>query len=156
FGVDLGALELARVVDVDRLPLRKDVERSLAGLAVAVAGVLRAAEREVHLGADRAGVDVGDAGVEVAHGSERLVDVAREDRRGKSVPDAVRDADRLVEVMDADQRRRRAEDLSLGDPHPGLDVTEDRRAVVEALVEAVPGGTPPAGQQLRALVLADV
>src|SRR5262245_38395772 len=66
-GVDLCALELARVVDVDRLPLGEDVERRLARLAVAVAGVLRAAERQVHLGADRAGVDVGDPRLEVAH-----------------------------------------------------------------------------------------
>ena len=61
--VDLRALQLARVVDVDRLPLGEDVERRLAGLAVAVAGVLRAAEREVHLGADRARVDVRDPGL---------------------------------------------------------------------------------------------
>ena len=52
--VDLRALELAGVVDVDRLPLGEDVERGLARLAVAVAGVLRAAERQVHLGAGRA------------------------------------------------------------------------------------------------------
>src|SRR5436309_1630148 len=32
--VDLGALELARVVDVDRLPLGEDVEGGLAGLAM--------------------------------------------------------------------------------------------------------------------------
>ena len=44
--VDLGPLQLAGVVDVDRLPLREDVERRLTRLAVAVAGVLRAAERE--------------------------------------------------------------------------------------------------------------
>src|ERR1035437_6112069 len=47
--VDLGALELARVVDVDRLPLGEDVQRGLPGFAVPVAGVLRAAEREVDL-----------------------------------------------------------------------------------------------------------
>src|SRR4029450_451347 len=55
--VDLGALRVAGIVDVDRLPLREHVERGLARLAVAVAGVLRATEREVNLGADRAGGD---------------------------------------------------------------------------------------------------
>ena len=54
---------LPGVVDVDRLPLGEDVERRLARLAVAVAGLLGAAEREVHLGAGRAGVDVGDPGL---------------------------------------------------------------------------------------------
>ena len=48
-GVDLRALEATGVVDVDRLPLREDVEGGLARLAVAVARVLRAAERQVHL-----------------------------------------------------------------------------------------------------------
>src|SRR5215210_34799 len=65
--VDLGLLELPRVVDVDRLPLCEDVERRLPSFAVAVARVLRAAERQVHLGSDRAGVDVGDPRLEVAH-----------------------------------------------------------------------------------------
>src|SRR5215210_1184238 len=65
--VDLRALELAGVVDVDRLPLREDVERRLARLAVAVAGLLHAAERQVHLRARRARVDVRDPGLKVAH-----------------------------------------------------------------------------------------
>ena len=43
--VDLRALQLAAVVDVDRLPLGEDVEHLRARLAVAVAGGLRAAKR---------------------------------------------------------------------------------------------------------------
>src|SRR5207244_6988228 len=86
-GVDLRLLQPAAVVDVDRLPLGEDVERRLAGLAVAVAGVFRAAEREVHLGAARAGVDVGDPRLEIAHRAERLVHVAREDRGRQAVLD---------------------------------------------------------------------
>src|SRR3954453_10911781 len=96
--VDLGLLEPARVVHVDRLPLGEDVERGLPRLAVAVARLLGAAEGQVHLGARRAGVDVRDAGLEVAHRPEGLVDVAREDRGGEAVLDPVRHADRLVEV----------------------------------------------------------
>src|SRR6185295_19984004 len=41
-GVDLGALQVAAVVDVDGLPLPEHLQRLDAGLAVAVAGVLRA------------------------------------------------------------------------------------------------------------------
>src|SRR6478609_2425990 len=79
-GVDLGLLELARVVDVDRLPLGEEVERGLARLAVPVTRVLDAAEREVHLGPDRARVDVRDPGLQVAHRAEGPVHVLREDR----------------------------------------------------------------------------
>ena len=154
--VDLGLLELPRVVDVDRLPLGEDVERGLARLAVAVAGLLRAAEREMHLGADRARVDVGDARVEVAHRAERRVHVAGEDRRREAEADAVRRrATASSKSLDADQRGRRAEDLLLRDPHLRVDVAEDRRAVVEALVEPVARRDLAAGQQLRALVQAD-
>ena len=60
--------------------------------------------------------------------------------------------DRLLERVDGDQRGRRAEDLLLRDPHLRVDVGEDGRAVVEALaVDAL-----AAGQQLRALALADL
>jgi hypothetical protein len=58
--VNLGPLQPTAEVDVDRLPLRIRVERRVARLAVAVAGLLPAAEREVDLGAGRAGVDVDD------------------------------------------------------------------------------------------------
>src|SRR4029078_5386333 len=58
--VDLGPLQPAAEVDVDRLPLGVRVERDVACLAVAVAGLLPAAERQVDLGTRRARVD-GDA-----------------------------------------------------------------------------------------------
>src|SRR4029450_6977082 len=99
--VDLRTLERARVVDVDRLPLGEHVERGLARLAVPVARLFRTAEGQVHLGPDRARVDVRDPGLEIAHGAERAVDVASEDRRGEPVADPVRDADRLRLVAEA-------------------------------------------------------
>src|SRR5258705_4688902 len=74
--VDLRPLEPARVVDVDRLPLGKDIEGRLPRLAVAVARVLRAAERQVHLGARRARVDVRDPGLQVAHRADRPIYLA--------------------------------------------------------------------------------
>src|SRR5215208_98139 len=150
--VDLRLLQLPRVVDVDRLPLAENVERGLPRLAMAVAGVLRAAEGEMHLGSDRARVHVRDAGDEIAHRTERLVHVASEDRRRQPVADAVRDADRPVEVLDADEGRRRAEDLLLRDSHLRVDVPEERRPIVEAVPEAVARRDLTAGQQLRTLV----
>ena len=112
---------------------------------------------QVHLGADRAGVDVRDAGLEVAHRAEGLVDVAREDRGREAELDrrSRRESPRRS-PRTADQRRRRAEDLLLRDPHLRVDVAEDRRPVEEALVEAVPGRDLAAGEELRALVLADL
>ena len=115
-----------------------------------------AAEGEVHLGADRAGVDVGDPGLEVAHRPERGVHVAREDRGRKAELDPVRDADRLVDVTHADERGRRAEDLLLGDAHLRVDVAEDGRAVEEPLAQSVASCDLAASEELRALVDADL
>src|SRR3954466_8452997 len=53
----------------------------------------------------------------VTDDAESLCDCTREDRRREPVLDPVRDADRLVEVADADQRGRGTEDLLLGDTH---------------------------------------
>src|SRR5689334_13522956 len=71
--VDLCPLEPATEVDVDRLPLGVRVEGGVAGLPVAVPGVLPAAEGQMRLGAGRAGVDVDDPRLEIAHGPERGV-----------------------------------------------------------------------------------
>src|ERR1044071_2581427 len=68
--VDLGPLEVAGVVDVDRLPLGVRLERRMTGFAVAVAGALDAAEREVCFRPDRPGVHVADPSLEVVHGPE--------------------------------------------------------------------------------------
>src|SRR5579862_1783194 len=155
-GVDLRALQAPGVVDVDRLPLREDVERGLARLAVAVARVLRAAEREMHFRTGRAGVDVRDARLKVAHRAERLVHVARKDRRREPVANAVCDAQRLVEVGDFDECGCRPEDLFLRNAHPGIDVAEHRRPVEEPSREIAVRRDLAAGEQLRAFVLADL
>ena len=73
--IDLRFLQLAGVVDVERLPLGEDVEDLRAGFAVAVAGVLCADEWLMHLGTNRRRVDVEDSGLEIAHRGERAVDV---------------------------------------------------------------------------------
>ena len=59
--VDLRALQPARVVDVDGLHLAELLDATGPRLAEAVARVLGAAEGQRDLGADRRGVDVGDA-----------------------------------------------------------------------------------------------
>src|SRR5437867_2504260 len=79
-GVDLRSLQGSGVVDVDRLPLAEDIDPGHARLAVAVAGLLRSAERQMHFRADGRRVHVEDPGVHVAHGQERFVHVARVDR----------------------------------------------------------------------------
>src|SRR4029453_11175217 len=107
--VNLRPLEPAAEVDVDRLPLGERVERSVARLAVAVPGLLPAAEREVGLGSGRAGVDVDDAGLEVAHGPERGVRVAGEDRRREAVTGLVDRGDRALVVVDRHDRQDRPE-----------------------------------------------
>src|SRR5437879_11868701 len=69
--INLCSLQFATVVDVHRLPFRKDIEHLQSSFTVAVAGVLCTAERYMHLSADGAMVDVDDAGddlVDRAHG----------------------------------------------------------------------------------------
>src|SRR5215216_3851572 len=83
--VDLGPLQAAAEVDIDRLPLGERVERGVAGLAVAVAGLLPTAERQVRLGTGGAGIHVHDSGLEIAHRSECRVRVLGEDRGAQAV-----------------------------------------------------------------------
>src|SRR5581483_9838780 len=77
--INLGALEAAAVIHIDRLPLSEELKCAQAGLAVAVAGAARAAEGQLDLRADGAGVDVDDAGRQVAHRGLDGVGIARED-----------------------------------------------------------------------------
>src|SRR5579859_4245231 len=79
--VDLRLLQLVGVIHVDCLPLGVEVNRADAAFAVTVAGGLGAAERKVYLGANSRSIDVGDAGVKVAHRSECLVHVFGVERR---------------------------------------------------------------------------
>jgi len=60
--------------------------------------VFDAAEGQMHFGADGGGVDVGDAGFEVAHGCEGAIDVAGVERGGEAVVDGVGDGDCLFKM----------------------------------------------------------
>ena len=70
--------------DVDRLPLREELDRLVPALAAAEAGVLVAAEGQVRLGEGGVGVDVHHAGLALAGEAHGLVEVAREDRAGEA------------------------------------------------------------------------
>src|SRR5262249_60596210 len=61
--IHLGRAPRARVIDVDRLPLRVELDGGLAHLALADAGRLGAAEWHVSLAPHGRRVDVHDAGL---------------------------------------------------------------------------------------------
>src|SRR6478609_8219854 len=107
----------------------------MASLAVTVAGLLPAAKWEVHLGTGRAGVDVDDPCLEVAHRAERLVDVASEDTRRQAVASLVERKHRRTVVVDRDDRQDGPEDLLLADPVHRADAGEDRGLEEEAVGE---------------------
>ena len=154
--VDLRLLQLAREVDVDRLPLREDVEAGDARLAVAVARVLDAAEGQVHLGADRRGVDVEDARLELPHRRERLVDVLRVDGARQAVRHRVGHPDPFLERGDRNDRRDRSEDLFRRDAHLHVGVGEDGRLVEPPAAQLAGRELLPARHQSGALGLPDL
>src|SRR5438270_10282386 len=83
--INLGALQAAAVVDINRLPFGELIEGHRAGLAMTVAGILYAAEGKLDLGADGWGVDVDDARLHLFHGVEGLAQVVGIDRHRESV-----------------------------------------------------------------------
>src|SRR2546430_1875918 len=87
--------------------------------AMAVAGLLPPAERQVGFGADGGGVHVRDAAVELAHRPEGGVHVPRVERAREPVLHVVVHADGLVERAHPDHGEHRAKDLFLLRPHPG-------------------------------------
>src|SRR2546426_10563122 len=66
-GVDLGSLQLSGEVHVDHFGLRVKIVDLPSALAMPIAGLFHAAERQVGLGADGRSVHVRDPGVELAH-----------------------------------------------------------------------------------------
>ena len=105
--IDLGALEVVAVVDVDGLPCGVEVNGAVA-FAMAVAGLFDAAEGQVNFCADGGGVHVGDAGFEVADGGEGAVDVACVERCGEAIVDAVGNLDGFFDGVEFDQGDHRA------------------------------------------------
>src|SRR6266404_1892678 len=154
--VDLGALQLVRVVDVESLPLRVEVDGGDGCFAVAVAGFLGAAEGQMRFGADRGGVDVNDAGVQVADGLERAIHVVRVDRGGEAVRHAIRNLYRFLEIRDRDHGHNGTEDFFLRDTHLRIAVAENGRLMEPAFRVGPIGQAMSAGEELRAFRLADL
>src|SRR5512134_97769 len=154
--VDLRPLQRAAVVGVADLGLRVELVHLPPALAVAVAGLLDAAEGEVRLRADGRRVDVGDPVVQVLERPEGQVDVPGVDRAGEAVLDPVVHPDRLVVAPHPEDAQHRAEDLLLGDPHGRLHAGEDRGPVEPPPLRSGAGGPLPAQDQLRPLLLPDL
>src|SRR5690606_5379145 len=153
--VDLRPLQLARVVDVDRLPFGEGFQRLHGRFPVAVARAAGPAEGQVHLSARGAVVDVYDPGGHVPGRPQGLVDVPGVDAARETVGGVVVDADGFLQAVDGDDDRRRTEDLLLGDAHPRVDVREQRRAVKEALRAIAFPIDFAAAEQARAFLDAD-
>src|SRR6266567_1941955 len=85
--VDLGALELVGIIDVDGLPFGEEIN---GHREAAIAGLLSAAKGQMRFRPNRGGVDVDDSGVQIACGLESAVHVSRVNRSGKAVRHAVR------------------------------------------------------------------
>src|SRR2546427_9907126 len=66
--VDLGALELVGIVDVNRLPFGEEIDSGNGRFAMAVAGLLGASEGQVGFRADRWRIHVDKSGVDIARG----------------------------------------------------------------------------------------
>ncbi len=148
-------MEPAAEVDVDRLPLREDVERGRASLAVAVARRFCPAEGQVHFGADRRRIHVEDAGVNVAHRPERAIDVLRVDGRRQPVGDVVDDRDCFVYGRDLQDGDDRSKDLLARDAHVPRDADEDGWLVEEPTSVRTIRETMAAARERRSLLLAD-
>src|SRR5918992_2591258 len=81
-----------------------------------------------------------------------LAHVAGPHRRDEPVAGAVGDLERLLLVLDAEDRQHGAEDLLLGDAHVGAHLVEDRRLHEVAAVVAVPAQLAAADDDARALL----
>src|SRR5277367_353610 len=73
--VDLRLLQGVGVIDVDGLPLGVEIDRADAAFAMSIAGGLGAAEWQVNFCADRGGIDIGDARLQIADRRESFVHI---------------------------------------------------------------------------------
>src|SRR5262245_11794801 len=136
------------------LHLRVQVERVATELT-AVAALLVAAERRggvEHVVA----VDPHGTGPDGARHPVRLAHVARPDAGREAVERVVALQDRVVLVLEGDDRDHRAEDLLARDAHVVAHPGEDRRLDEVALLEALGGVALATEDGLGALALADV
>src|SRR5687767_3966426 len=125
--IDLRALKLAAVIDIYRLPLRKNIQHLRAGLAMTVAGSLSAPKWQVHFCANSRRIDVKDAGVHIIHRPKCLVNVAGINRGRQTVTNAVCDLDCVVQRLCWNYGRYRSEDFFLRDAHVRRNIRKHSR-----------------------------
>src|SRR5437764_9885442 len=138
------ALELQRLVLEELL---QPVKPSLA----AVARLLEAAERRVHV--EGAAVDVDLPGADAPRDALRARLVLGPNRAGEAVDGVVGDAHRFVLILVGNDREHRPEDLFLSDGHAVFDFAEYGGTHVVAAWRHALGRLGAARDQLRALGL---
>src|SRR5262245_20925882 len=155
--VDLRLLKLAGIIHVDCLPLREDLDRGVRGpLAVPVAGALHSAERQVSLGPDGRGIDVRDAGLQIARRRERLVHVLSVNRGRQTVQRVVGDLQRGIQAVGREHADDRTEDLLARQTHGARHAGEDRRREEPAAAVLVFRQAHAAEHRIGSLVAPDL
>src|SRR5205085_9933999 len=117
--------------DEDALRLEIELERLEPELA-AEAGLLVAAERDPRKGGVRH-VDPDRPGFDAARDAVAARRIARPHGRHQPVADVVRNANRVLFVLERDHSDDRPEDLLLRDRHGALDLGEHRRRIERSL-----------------------
>src|SRR5258708_38301374 len=123
----LRALEVVGIVDIDGLPFGEEIDGSNGGFAMAVAGLLCAAERQVCFSADCRSVYIDNSGIEIARGLEGAIHVSRVDGSGESVSHTIRHIDGLFQTVNGNHRNNRAENLVLRNAHIPRTISEHCR-----------------------------
>ena len=155
--VHLGALQAVGIVHVQRLPLRIKIQRRRAGLAMAVAGLLGAAKRQMDLRADGRRVDVNDARCagRASPGRPCSRRACRSTPKGRT--HAVGDLERLLEIVE-----RASPPPPARKSLPARCASSDRNRQkpsargTSRCANAPSRQTMTAGRQLRALILSDL
>src|SRR5260370_9184721 len=153
--VDLRPLQLVRIIDVDGLPFREEIDGRDRRFAMPVASLLGAAEGQMRLGPNRRRVHVNDSGVKVARGLKSLIHIARINRRRQSVRNAVSHFNSLLEAIDWNDRDDGTKNLFLRDAHLRRAIAKYGRGVEPALLERAAFETIPPGEELGPFVLAN-
>src|SRR5271169_3179313 len=125
--IDTGRPFRAGIVDIDCLDLRVEIEGRGPLFPRPHPSGFRPSEGELCLAPWRSAVDVDDAGLDVVDEPKCGRRVIGEDRCREAVFHRIRGLEGLFVAGDANDAHNRAEDLLLGDLHPGCHVVEDRR-----------------------------
>src|SRR6266540_4695386 len=136
--------------DEDALRLQVELERLEPELA-AEAGLLVPAERDSREGGVRH-VDPDCPGLDPTCKPVAPRGISGPDGCHQPVPDVVRDADRVLLILERDHRHDRPKDLLLGDGHRALDRREHRRRIEGTLAVAEPAARDDLGTLLTALL----